>query len=50
MIKKLKKYVELKILLTKKRLVPLQGGSLLFTAKFPDISGTHFTDLGRMKG
>ena len=28
----------------------LQGGSLLFTAKFPEIPGTHFTDLGRMKG
>ena len=32
------------------RLVPLRGGSLLFTTKFPDISGTHFIDLGRMKG
>ena len=29
---------------------PLQGGSLLFTTKFPDISGTHFIDLERMKG
>ena len=32
------------------RLEPLQGGSLLFTTKFPEISGTHFIDLGRMKG
>ena len=31
-------------------LVPLRGGSLLFTTKFPDIPGTHFIDLGRMKG
>ena len=31
-------------------LEPLRGGSLLFTTKFPTISGTHFTDLGRMKG
>ena len=30
------------------RLEPLWGGSLLFTTKFPDISGTHFIDLGRM--
>ena len=35
---------------TASRLEPLQGGSLLFTTKFPEISGTHFTDLGRMKG
>ena len=26
----------------------LQGGSLLFTTKFPGILGTHFIDLGRM--
>ena len=32
------------------RLVPLRGGSLLFTTKFPDIPGTHFINLGRMKG
>ena len=25
-------------------------GSLLFTTKFPGIPGTHFIDLGRMKG
>ena len=35
---------------TASRLEPLRGGNLLFTTKFPDISGTHFTDLGRMKG
>ena len=35
---------------TASRLVPLQGGSLLFTTKFPDVPGTHFIDLGRMKG
>ena len=35
---------------TASRLVPLRGGSLLFTAKFPDIPGTHFIDLRRMKG
>ena len=35
---------------TASRLEPLRGGSLLFTTKFPEISGTHFTDLGRMKG
>ena len=31
------------------RLEPLQGGSLLFTAKFPEIPVTHCIDLGRMK-
>ena len=35
---------------TASRLEPLRGGSLLFTIQFPDNSGTHFTDLGRMKG
>ena len=35
---------------TASRLEPLRGGSLLFTTKSPEISGTHFTDLGRMKG
>ena len=35
---------------TASRLEPLQGGSLLFTTKFPEISGTHFIDLGGMKG
>ena len=29
---------------------PLQGGSLLFITKFPEIPGTHFIDRGRMKG
>ena len=32
------------------RLEPLRGGSLLFTTKFPEIPGTHFIDLERMKG
>ena len=35
---------------TASRLEPLQGGSLLFTTKFPEIPVTHFIDLGRMKG
>ena len=35
---------------TASRLEPLRQGSLLFTTKFPEISGTHFIDLGRMKG
>ena len=32
------------------RVEPLQGGSLLFTTKFPEIPGTHFINLGRMNG
>ena len=28
---------------------PLQGGSLLFTTKIPEIPGTHLINLGRMK-
>ena len=32
------------------RLEPLRGGSVLFTTKFPEIPGTHFIDLGMMKG
>ena len=32
------------------RLKSLRGGSLLFTTKFPEISGIHFIDLERMKG
>ena len=32
------------------RLEPLRGGSSFFTTKFPKIPGTHFIDLGRMKG
>ena len=35
---------------TASRLEPLRGGSLPFTTKFSDISGTHFSDLARMKG
>ena len=34
---------------TASRLEPLRGGSLLFTIKFPEILGTHFIDLGRIK-
>ena len=35
---------------TASRLVPLPRGSLHFTTRFPDIPGTHFIDIGRMKG
>ena len=35
---------------TTSRLESLGGGSLFFSSKFPEISGTHFTDLQRMKG
>ena len=35
---------------TVSRLEPLRGGSLLFTTKSPEIPGTHFIDLRRMKG
>ena len=35
---------------TASRLEPLRGGSLLSTTKFPEIPGTHFIDLQRMKG
>ena len=35
---------------TASSLEPLREGSLLFTTKFPEIPGTHFIDLGRMKG
>ena len=34
---------------TASRLEPLLGGSLLFTTEFPEIPGTHFNDLRRMK-
>ena len=34
---------------TASRLEPLRGDSLLFTTKFPEIPGTHFSNLGRMK-
>ena len=36
--------------LTASRLEPLQGGNLHFTTKFPEILGTHFIDLGKVKG
>ena len=29
---------------------PQQGGSLLFTTKFPETPDTHLIDLGSMKG
>ena len=35
---------------TASRLQPLRGGSLLFTIQFPEIHGTRFIDLARMKG
>ena len=35
---------------TASRLEKLQGGSLLFTTKFPEILGTHFINLRKMKG
>ena len=35
---------------TASRLEPLREGSLLFNTKFQEIPGTHFIDLGRMKG
>ena len=35
---------------TTSRLELLQGGSLLYASKFPEIPGTHFIDLGSMKG
>ena len=35
---------------TTSRLEPLQGGSILFTIRIPEIPGTHFIDLGRIKG
>ena len=34
---------------TASRLEPLRGGSLLFTTKFPEIPGTHFINLERIK-
>ena len=34
---------------TASRLEPLQGGSLLFTTKFPKTSGTHLINIRRMK-
>ena len=35
---------------TASRLEPLRGGSLPFSTKFPEIPGTHFIELERMKG
>ena len=35
---------------TASRLEPLQGDSLLFTTNSPEIPGTHFIDLKKMKG
>ena len=35
---------------TASKLEPLQGSSLLFTTKFPEIPGANFIDLGGMKG
>ena len=35
---------------TASRLQPLRRGSLLFTIQFLEIPGTHFIDLGTMKG
>ena len=32
------------------RLQVLRGCSLLITIQFPEIPGTHFINLGRMKG
>ena len=35
---------------TASRLEPFRGSSLLLTTKFPEISGTHFINLERIKG
>ena len=35
---------------TTSMLEPLQGDSSFFTTKLPEIPGTHFIDLGKMKG
>ena len=35
---------------TASKLEALRGGSVLSTTKFPEFPGTHFIDLGRMKG
>ena len=34
---------------TASRLEPLRDGGLIFTTKFPEIHGIHFTNLGSMK-
>ena len=31
-------------------MTPFYGWGLIFTTKFPEIPGTHFIDLGKMKG
>ena len=36
--------------LTASQQEPLQESSLLFITKFPEIPGTHFIKLGRVKG
>ena len=35
---------------TASRLQSRRGGSLLFTIQFPEIPGTHFINLGSIKG
>ena len=35
---------------TTSKLQPLRGNSLLFTTELQEIPGTHFINLGRMKG
>ena len=35
---------------TASRLEKLRGGSLLFITKSPEILGTHFSNLRKMKG
>ena len=35
---------------TASRLETLPGGILLFMTKFPEIPGTHFIDLRRVRG
>ena len=29
---------------------PLRGGEVLLPTQFPEIPGTHFIDIGRVKG
>ena len=36
--------------LKKTFMTPFYGWCLIFTTKFPEIPGTHFIDLGKMKG
>ena len=35
---------------TASKVQQVRGGSLLFTIQFPELSCTHFIDLGSMKG